>query len=64
MIATPDMLEHQPYCLPRPGESVRRMESYAVPRYGSDGIAVIGSALVVRCVECGNRTVDGHLVRD
>ena len=50
--------------MPRPGEVEARMESYTSPRFGQDGVSVVGHAVVNRCMECGNRTVDGRLVRD
>ena len=62
--ATPDQVEHQHFCLPRPGEVEPRMESYTSPRFGADGVTVVGYAQVDRCIECGNRTVDGQIVRD
>ena len=63
-VATPDKVEHAHYCLPRPGATEPRMESYTSPRFGPDGVTVVGYARIDRCQECGNRTVDGVLVRD
>lgn len=62
--ATPDKVEHAHYCLPRPGAVEPRMESYSLPRYDADGVKVVGYAHVDRCLECGNRVIDGVLVRD
>jgi len=64
MKVTPEMVEHAEYCLPRPGATEPRMEGYSATRYGANGITVAGSSVVHRCIECGNRTVDGRLVRD
>lgn len=55
--------EHAFFCLPRPGEVSQRIEVYSQPVYDAKG-ANVGSASVVRCQECGYRTVDGRLVRD
>jgi len=52
-------VEHEPFCLPRPGELEPRMESYRLPRYADNGATVVGHAVIQRCVECGAQTVRG-----
>ena len=54
-----DNIEHARFCLSRPGESERRIETYTANRTGPDGVLVVGQATVVRCIECGERTIDG-----
>ncbi len=57
-----DRLQHQRYCLARPGEDQVRLESYNQTRYGEDGVTAIGSARIDRCLECGSMNVDGQPV--
>jgi len=52
-------IEHEPFCLPRPGESEPRIESFPVTRYGSDGYPTGSRATVTRCQECGAQTLVG-----
>ncbi len=54
-----DTLQHEDFCLPRPGQLAPRIEPYSVPRYSSDGLAVAGSVWCVRCIECGVSSYDG-----
>lgn len=61
---TPTIPRHADFCLPRPGEDAPRIEAYRVTRYGADGLTAAGSCQVVRCLECGFRTVDGALQED
>jgi len=56
-------IQHEKFCLPRPGEAEPRTETYTADRYSEDdGITVVGLATVSRCIECGARTVDGQPV--
>ncbi len=59
MTTPTDNLIHERYCLPRPGETEPRTETYTTNRTGSDGVTVIARPVVVRCIECGAETVDG-----
>ena len=49
-------IEHQRYCLPRPGEQEPRTETFTAERYGPDG-TVTSRPTVERCIECGAQTV-------
>lgn len=60
-MTTTTTLRHLDFCLPRPGASEPRVESYRVERSNQAGV-VVGRPLVVRCVECGAQTVDGQPV--
>ncbi len=51
-------LEHEPFCLPRPGEDAPRIEKYSAYRYNEQGIAV-STIHVVRCTECAVAAYDG-----
>ncbi len=51
-------LEHEPFCLPRPGEDTPRIEKYSAYRYNEQGYAV-STIQVVRCTECGAATYNG-----
>lgn len=62
-MTTTTALEHQTYCLPRPGNDAPRVESYRLPRWSDDGVTQVGSVTVVRCTECGRATYDGVLDR-
>ena len=44
-------VQHEPFCLPRPGNDEVRMESWLADKY--DGEAIVGKTRVVRCIECG-----------
>jgi len=57
-----DRLQHERFCLPRPGESEVRTESYTQARYAADGVTAIGQARICRCQECGAMVVDGQPV--
>jgi hypothetical protein len=52
-------LEHERFCLPRPGEQQPRIESFVVTRTAQDGVTHIGYARVTRCLECAAQTVEG-----
>ncbi len=52
-------IEHESYCLPRPGEDEPRIETFRAARTGQDGITVTSRPVVTRCVECGSQTVTG-----
>lgn len=58
-----DHLEHERFCLPRPGEAEVRTETYRLPRTGQDGITIASWATVHRCLECGRMNVDGQRAR-
>ena len=62
MTTTTDNIRHADWCRSRPGETDPRIESYLAERTGEDGIAVIGRAEIVRCLECAERTIDGQPV--
>jgi len=47
------------FCLPRPGESEVRTESYSQTKYGPDGVSAIGQYQITRCMECACMSVDG-----
>ncbi len=55
-----DTLDHEPFCLPRPGETEPRTESYRADQYDEHG-RLIARPLVERCVECGTHRVTGAL---
>ncbi|MGI9157700.1 MAG: hypothetical protein ACR2FG_13890 [Marmoricola sp.] len=55
-------LQHERFCMPRPGEREVRLETYSQTRYGQDGVTAVGAARVSRCIECGAMTVDGQPV--
>lgn len=59
MITPTDNLFHERFCLPRPGETAVRIETYTAERTAGDGVTVIARPVVVRCIECGAETVDG-----
>jgi hypothetical protein len=48
-----DTLTHEDFCLPRPGETAPRIETYRAEQSGPDTGAVINRPLVTRCVEGG-----------
>ncbi len=52
-------IEHESYCLPRPGEDAPRTEAFRAERYGKDGITVVSRPVVHRCQECAAQTVTG-----
>ncbi len=52
-------LVHEGYCLPRPGYTEPRIETFTVRRTGPDGTTILGYARVTRCQECGAQTVSG-----
>ncbi len=52
-------IDHEKFCLPRPGADEPRVESFTVPRTGPDGVTRIGQARVTRCIECGSQSVEG-----
>ena len=51
-------LKHEDFCLPRPGETEPRTETYTATRSDSAG-QVTSRPVVHRCVECGAQTVSG-----
>lgn len=51
-------LDHEPFCLPRPGSDEPRIETYRADRTDETGL-VIGRASVTRCIECGAQEVRG-----
>lgn len=51
-------ITHAPYCLPRPGESGPRIESFRAERTNDVG-QVVARPRVVRCVECAEQIVQG-----
>ena len=61
-MTSPSTLRHELFCLPRPGESEVRTESYNAPRYAPDGVTTVSVARVHRCMECAAQTVDGQPV--
>ncbi len=52
-------LEHEVFCLPRPGSDEPRIESYQADRPGPDGIEIAARVTVTRCQECGAATYEG-----
>ncbi len=56
-----DNLIHESYCLPRPGETEPRVESYRIEQYDDAGSVVINRPQVTRCIECGAHQVTGAL---
>ncbi len=52
-------IEHEKFCLPRPGADEPRIESFTVPRTAQDGVTHVGYARVTRCIECGSQSVEG-----
>ena len=63
MTTPTNAVEHLVFCLPRPGESEVRMESYGIAKYADDGMPN-GTGMIIRCLECGSHTVDGRQVRE
>ncbi len=58
-VTNADRIEHERFCLPRPGETEPRVESYAVDRYSADGVTVVSRPTLTRCIECGAQVVEG-----
>ncbi len=58
MNTTTPELEHEKYCLPRPGEGGPRIESFRAERTDQEG-NVTSRPLVIRCLECGSQVVQG-----
>lgn len=54
-----DTIRHADFCLPRPGETEPRIETFRADRTGEDGLTVVARPVVSRCLECGEQTVDG-----
>ncbi len=59
MTTTTAHIEHERFCLPRPGEDEPRIETFTVARTAPDGVTHIGYARVTRCIECAEQTVEG-----
>lgn len=57
-MTTTDNLQHEPYCLPQPGETEPRIESYRAERSDDMG-RVISRPRVTRCIECAAQIVEG-----
>ena len=55
---TVDTLDHEDFCLPRPGEDEVRRETYTLPVY-DDNDHVTRYVHVERCQECGVIAYDG-----
>ncbi len=51
------LLDHEPFCLPRPGEPEPRTERYTTNREAPDG-RVLARVLTTRCIECGATEYD------
>lgn len=56
-----NIVEHEKFCLPRPGETAPRIEEFSVAVSDANG-APLGRRHIVRCQECGSQTVDGRQV--
>ncbi len=56
-----NVVEHEKFCLPRPGELEPRIEAFSVAVSDAAG-APMGRRDVTRCIECGSQTVDGRQV--
>lgn len=54
----PDTLQHEDYCLPRPGADAPRIESYRSERTDDTG-RVTSRPVVTRCIECGAQETRG-----
>ncbi len=52
-------IEHATFCLPRPGATEPRIESFTLTRYADDGITAVAFPRVTRCIECGEQVVVG-----
>lgn len=51
-------IEHEKFCLPRPGEDAPRIESFTTSTYGEDGVTATGRVRTTRCFECGAARYD------
>lgn len=51
-------LEHEHFCLPRPGAPEPRTETYRAERTNEAGV-VTSRPTVTRCIECGAQTIVG-----
>jgi len=51
-------LEHEKFCMPRPGETEPRIESFTAERTDPAG-RVTSRPTVTRCCECGSQVVEG-----
>lgn len=60
-MTTANLVDHEPFCLPRPGELEPRIEAFSVAVSDAAG-APLGRRDVVRCQECGSETVDGRQI--
>ncbi len=47
---TTTTIDHEKFCLPRPGETEPRTERYTAVRYGPDGTTVVSRPVVHRCI--------------
>lgn len=52
-------IEHEKFCMPRPGEDEPRIETFTVARTAPDGVTHVGRARICRCIECGSQHVEG-----
>jgi len=59
MNTTTNAVKHEPFCLPRPGETEPRMETFLTTRYDPDGVTVIARLRCTRCQECGAQEIRG-----
>ncbi len=51
-------IEHEKFCLPRPGAKEPRIESFRSERIAADGVTVASRPRVTRCQECGAQIVE------
>ena len=58
-MTTTSTVQHEGFCLPRPGLDAPRLETYTQPVYQDDGITPTRYVRVERCIECGAATYDG-----
>lgn len=56
MSTTAPEIEHEPFCLPRPGEGGPRIDSFLADRTDEAG-HVTSRPRVTRCCECGAQVV-------
>lgn len=54
-----ELIKHAYFCLPRPGLTEPRLESFHRDRTGDDGTTVIARPRVTRCLECAEQFVEG-----
>jgi len=49
-------VRHEEFCLPRPGASEPRIESYPFYGDGQQGGRPVATHIITRCIECGAQT--------